>query len=487
MARADPRLKLLLRSSGAALLEGTLSAVTLLATGLYNMILFEPSGFTATLGQPVELEIQSAIDAEMAERINRGGDTMEGQLGGPDAPVLPQHFTRKDYVDEADALLGGRLTEHAALPYAHQDSPQRVEHLGLNAPAGRQVYLTVAAGHPATEHIFSVPLSDLGSRNTGASVVDLSGVTVAGAAGPTAASVVTAYPGVFNVARIAAIWHQRTEPSIRLAVLASIGTPTQLHIDGGGVDHRFALEADGGTPTVGGRQYRLMRTVPIAGISELRTLEDLHLNRNRPLVFSLAYGATFLSATGTLDAGTSQPVGYYESQGGGVWRPRARGVIEELVAALATATDAQKYALASALHAGPEVLYTDASNVTPTERTWRNLTMSRALTAADDNRLLTFRLWNAEVEAEVYCPVRRWRTITPQNPSGRTVRERAVALVVHSGDADNVDEGKVAVLLLGRPVNQGTDRILVASSAFGNEQQGAWKEHRLEISLRSLI
>ena len=468
------------------------NAVTVAEAGTYIIILRLPVGTavnTARIARTGGASTDPLHGVFHGGAVTQGGFSyvfMAGSIDLAASEVLTAQEVGTEYTTEYGGTVT-RLDEHEALPHAHQDSPQRVEHLGLSAPAGRQVYLTVAARHPATEHIFSVPLSGLGNRNTGASVVDLSGVTVGGTAGPTAASDVSSYPGVFNAARLAAVWHHLVEPSIRLAVLASIGTPTQLHITGGGVDHRFDLEANGGTPTVGGRQYRLMRTIPLPGLATLRVLEDLHLNRDRPLVFSLAYGTSFLTATGTLDAGTTQPVGYHESQGGGVWRPRARGVIEELVAVLATATDDQKFALASALHAVPEVLYTDATAVTPDDQAWRNLTLSRALTAADDNRLLTFRFWNAEVEAEVYCPVRRWRTITPQNPNGRAVRERAVALVVHSGDADNVDEGRASALLLGRPINQGTDRILIGSQAFGDAAQNSWKAHQLEISLRSLI
>lgn len=206
------------------------------------------------------------------------------------------------------------LDRHEANPGAHQDSPRRVSHLAIDAPVGRQVYLTRVIRHPGTEHIFSVPVAALANANhasrilIGASRIDLSGQ-----GGPPAATDVSRYPGVFDASRLAAIWQVGYETIIRVAVAASIGTPTALHIDGYGEDFRVALTEES-EQIISGVTYKFM-----IGPGRRRVM-NLFLTNADDLKFSLAYGNDYLEGDGSIDAGREVPVGKYESQGSGVWR-----------------------------------------------------------------------------------------------------------------------------------------------------------------------
>lgn len=216
---------------------------------------------------------------------------------------------------ETHTAYRGELPEHVADPGAHQDSPRRVSHLAVDAPAGRIVYLDTAIRHPPSEHIFSVPMRVLGtdtggsSRFVGAAVVGLSG---ASASAPPVSSDLTGYPAVMNAARVAAIWQRGYNQNVYIAVANTI-TPTALHIAGAGQDYHVTL-AQESAPVVGGTTYRIMLGRADSGVLEAmrEAMENLR--------FSVAAGTDFLEADGTLDAGTALPVGRYESRGSGVWR-----------------------------------------------------------------------------------------------------------------------------------------------------------------------
>ena len=216
------------------------------------------------------------------------------------------------------------LASHEANPSAHQDSPRRQATLGLNAPVGRRVYLTTAVTHPASEHIFSVALSDLPPNNAennprfvGASVVDFSAAPVSG---PEATSDTSGFPAIMNAQRVAGIWQDDTGFSqnlvLAVAVAGSLSSvvPTHLHVTGFN-DIRAPLEQVGSAVNVGGTAYRIMRTTGF----NLRGQLDTLLNNGDNLTFSLQYPAGYITATGTIDNGVDHAVGQYVSLGSGQW------------------------------------------------------------------------------------------------------------------------------------------------------------------------
>ena len=222
-----------------------------------------------------------------------------------------QHLVWEGDVDEVDTLQT-EVDNHEADWDAHQDSPRRVTHLGVASPVGRDVYLTQSVPHPGSEHIFSVPISQLGGFFLGASVVDFSNDD-----GPEAASSTAGYPAVFTTNRIAAIWQTGSESQIRIAV-ANIGgsfdlTPTILHTEGSGVDHRISLTEDSQV-TVGGIQYRIM-----LGTSYTPDLLQTIQTSGGSLSFALGFATGFLKADGNIDTGTTLGEGHYLSQGSGRW------------------------------------------------------------------------------------------------------------------------------------------------------------------------
>ena len=248
------------------------------------------------------------------------GDTLQVQS----VQDVPDHTVFGDEVT--------KLNEHAAEPYAHQDSPVRVDHLGINDPVGRQVYLTREIHHPGTEHIFSfnVGLLTPNLRNAlgveapgfaGVSVIDLSGND-----GPVATADTSALPAVLNATRIAAIFENQHAPFLTVVVnkALSADAPTHLNIAYG--DHapehtsqRIALTQHGADIVVGGQTYRVMR----AGGGALTSYFD-NSRASRPphdptVWFSLEYPDGFIEADGSLDTGTTEGIGHYECTAPGVW------------------------------------------------------------------------------------------------------------------------------------------------------------------------
>ena len=228
------------------------------------------------------------------------------------------------------------LADHEADPSAHQDSPRRQATLGIDAPVGRRVYLTAAATHPQTEHIYSVALGDLGPQNAqsqdrfvGASVLDFSAAPVNG---PEATSDTSGLPAIMDAQRVAGIWQDdlARDDEITLAVAAagalSSVAPTHLHISGF-QDIRAPLTQVGNNATVGGTAYRIMRTTSGGLVGQLAAL----VGNSAPLAFSLQYATGYLDDDGTIDTGIDHAVGEYVSLGGGRWKATAGRVVQAAV------------------------------------------------------------------------------------------------------------------------------------------------------------
>ena len=220
------------------------------------------------------------------------------------------------------------LVEHEADPGAHQDSPRRLNHLGLSAPAGRRIYLTEQIRHPIQEGILEVSLgslppsiTDVGGRQRnrwiGASVIDFSGE-----GGPEATVDQSGFPAFMNVARIAGIWQGNAlvNPTdhVIVAVLSTLQTaaPTFLHVNipndrvVNPNDRKIAL-TELRTVTIGGRTYRLMR-MPV----QRAYFNDIS---SRPFRFALEYAGGFLQPDGSVDTGVTHNIGTYVSLGTGQW------------------------------------------------------------------------------------------------------------------------------------------------------------------------
>ena len=245
-------------------------------------------------------------------------------------------------------VYGGEVTkldEHAAEPYAHQDNPPRVDHLDINAPVGREVYLTELIHHPGTEHIFNFDLGLLGPNRpdalgvqrpsfVGASLLDFSGE-----GGPVATADTSGLPAVFNAARIAGIFESTRETFFTVAVNKAISADAPTHINIGYLDPmhpddqprtglRVALTQHGADIVKGGNTYRLMRSTGSA-------LADYYRNRTAhgttpTLYFSLEYPDGFIEVDGSLDTGSVQLEGVYEHVGGGVWETRGTAIAREI-------------------------------------------------------------------------------------------------------------------------------------------------------------
>lgn len=161
----------------------------------------------------------------------------------------------------------------------------------------------------------------------GASAVDLTSV-----GGPRRATDTSGYPDVMAANRLAAIWQEEGQGTIRLAVLASIGTPTRLHVSGlpdAAHEHTWAL-ADDGERTVGGNTYRFVYATGAVVPAELQTMAFA----GSSLRLSLGYGdpnlLSYLAADGTLVNGSLQPEGYYQSLGDGTWESREDAIADDL-------------------------------------------------------------------------------------------------------------------------------------------------------------
>ena len=242
-----------------------------------------------------------------------------------------------------------KLNEHEQEPYAHQDSPVRVDHLAINAPVGREVYLTELIHHPGTEHIFSVEIGYLTPNLpnalgveapgfAGVSVIDLSGND-----GPVATADTSAFPAVLNAARIAAIYENVHIGILTVVVNKALSADAPTHLNVAYGEHapehtsqRVAVTQHGADIQVGGQTYRVMR----AGGGFLgQYIQNSLISQppHAPLVwFSLEYPDGFIEADGSLDRGTQQVAGHYEHQGNGVWRTRS-----SIIADAIRATDPQ--------------------------------------------------------------------------------------------------------------------------------------------------
>ena len=250
-----------------------------------------------------------------------------------------------DYTVYGDEVT--KLTEHEEQPFAHQDSPVRVDTLGINAPGGREVYLTKTVHHPGNEHVFSTVLGRLGPNNAagrppfvGVSVVDFSSNN-----GPVATADTSAFPAVLNAARIAGIFEDEgDETFFTVAVNKALSTdaPTHLNVDYGllappeHTAHRIALTQHGADVVIGGQTYRMMRTPGALLVIYLNNMVRSSPPQDPTFYFSLEYPDGFLKADGTIDRGTEQVAGHYESQGNGVWKSRAA-----IIADAIRATDPQ--------------------------------------------------------------------------------------------------------------------------------------------------
>ena len=280
-------------------------------------------------------------------RVRRvdSGDTEQAVYHGDWRPIGQEQGGFNYYLRTADAMTTGdvltvqratvdahtrytgevtRLDEHTANPSAHQDSPRRQEHLGLDSPAGRRVYLTQELRHAPVEHIFRVSLGQLApndafgnSRFIGASVVNFSAAPVNG---PVATLDPSGFPPVLNAQRVAGIWQDDLGLSqdIYFAVAAagalSAVTPTHIHISVF-YDVRAAVEQVGNTVDVGGTDYRIMRTTGESLRGQLGTIFDNAID----LSFSVEYATGYITGAGAIDTGVLRSVGEYESLGAGEW------------------------------------------------------------------------------------------------------------------------------------------------------------------------
>ena len=260
-----------------------------------------------------------------------------------------------------------KLEEHEDEPFAHQDSPVRVDHLDINAPVGREVYLTATVHHPGSEHIFSAVLGTLTPNNlrgnpafVGVSVVDFSGD-----GGPVATADTSAFPAVLNAARMAGIFENRSEGFFTVAVNKAIDTDAPTHINIGYPNSageartgiRVALTQAGADVVASGQTYRMMRS---SGNLLWSYFDAAHREGRTPtLYWSLEYPDGFLKADGTLDTGTNQAIGHYESEGNGAWRSR-----NSIIAAAIRATDPQASYAAYRIKGAQSLPYPDETLLT---------------------------------------------------------------------------------------------------------------------------
>ena len=408
------------------------------------------------------VELLNAADSVVAQSNALRLEVIEGATGTGDG-------------SGSDSEGGEALEEHEANPFAHQDNPPRFDHLDVNAPVGRRVYLTSAVHHPAPEHIFSAVLGGLTPNDlhgnpafVGVSVVDFSSD-----GGPVATADTSAFPAVLNAARIAGIFENKDELFFTVAVNKAIDTDAPTHINIGypnaghapATGDRAALTQHGADVVIGGQTYRMMRSSGRLLTEYFDTSAD-HA-RTPTIYFSLEYPDGFIEADGSLDRGTDQPVGEYVSRGSGVWLPRGSAVDEIL------------------FHNDPAREFSDSR--------WDILDLSRAVISADDYKDLVIRITNAEMSHESIFNAGRWRVLTPQNMGTGSRQTRNGPTLVNpipSGDIDNIsNEFKLRPLLIGRPTDipQSTDKIGIASTAFGPSNNDHWNEMNLTVILRSKL
>ena len=234
-----------------------------------------------------------------------------------------------------------KLIEHEAEVFAHKDSPVRVDHLAVHAPIGRDVYLTTAVHHPGSEHIFNFDLGQLTPNDhngqpgfVGATVIDFSGND-----GPVATADTSAFPGIFNAARIAGIFENIHGTFFTVAVNKALSTDAPTHINIGFTNPghtpttpiRAPLTQHGADVVIGGQTYRMMRST---GVVFTDYFSSHNRNGTRPTIyFALEYPDGYIEADGSLDRGTIQQPGHYEHVALGTWKSRATAIAETIGAA----------------------------------------------------------------------------------------------------------------------------------------------------------
>ena len=298
---------------------------------------------------PNWLRVVRDNDAGVEQETIRGTDFHYAGLeqGGFDYYIRPAEMMSEDDVltlqwGTVDAHTEYRdrvveLDEHESNPSAHQDSPRRQPHLGVDSPAGRRVYLTEDIRHPIRQAIMELPVAEITQlapnlrtfggathpRFVGASVLDFSGVN-----GPVATADQTDFPSFMSATVIAGIWQGSallaTEPARRLLTVAVLSTlqpaaPTHIHIhghrrtDNQGQDYGDQVHAltEVTTTVIGGRTYRIMETQVSPGL----------LSNTSPgfFRFAIQYQGGYLQADGSVDIGISYAIGHYVSLGNGEW------------------------------------------------------------------------------------------------------------------------------------------------------------------------
>ena len=196
------------------------------------------------------------------------------------------------------------------------DTPLRVSMLSLTAPTGRTAYLIEDIVHPRTQHIYNVPISYLAAEGAsarnqvyGASIINLSAVTIDGHPGPQLVSDTTGYPSVFGGDRIAAIW-QNASNHFYVAVAkidAREEVPTLLVLD--------PSEGWEGLP------------IELTKLTEITVVTDTYIiakstqsgvyfanrsgNQNNILYFALRFGSRYMMPNGLLEDGIDHEAGHY--------------------------------------------------------------------------------------------------------------------------------------------------------------------------------
>ena len=276
--------------------------------------------------------------------VTGGGDDSGGggiTLAQALAAILAGDNVTIDRGTEGQITISSTETSSGSATY---DSPIRVDHLDINAPVGREVYLTRDIHHPGPEHIFSAVLGELTPNNIhgNPAFVGVSTVDFSGEGGSVATADTSAFPAVLNAARIAGIYENRDELFFTVAVNKAISSDAPTHINIGYVNaghapstsDRAALTQHGADVTIGGQTYRLMRT---AGRLLTAYYDNAIRDGGTPtLFFSLEYPDGYIEADGSLDRGTTETAGDYRSLGSGKWEPRVVILGEHAEASAAT-------------------------------------------------------------------------------------------------------------------------------------------------------
>ena len=256
---------------------------------------------------------------------------------------------------------------------------------------------------------------------------------MSGNEGPVATADTSAFPAVLNASRIAAIFENVDLPTLTVVVNKALSANLPTHINLGFGEHvsehtsqRIALTQHGADIVVGGQTYVVMRAAGSAIADYIINSRQSRPPQDPILYFSLEYSDGFIEADGSLDRGTTQAIGHYESQGNGLWRTRAT-VIEEIVGD----TDAQVSFGAYGIKASQALPYPDESylavqvNNTGQREVNTSGIISRVSSAGDTN-LDRFSLASGVYEIDVFMQINRNATvdrsytIAPYRVSGTT-------------------------------------------------------------------